>query len=254
MNTISPRSARIVSAIALVLTVFVVSTSALAEPWITVPARQPADVPSPKVLRSGQIVPRFLSLHNRFKSIAAKGNGDLVFLGDSITRGWVRYAELFQAEFQQYRPLNFGMNGNRTQNVLWRVQNGELNGLSPKIVVLMIGTNNVGPVLNTPAQIASGILAIISEIHHQSPSTRVLLLSILPRASASADQKNVEVNALISQFADGDLVHYLDLRPSFLTPEGALNTAATRDGLHLNGTGYQLWADAMREPLAELMR
>jgi lysophospholipase L1-like esterase len=229
-----------------------------AAPAVKLPS-QPADVAAPKFdPKTGQVSGGFLTSHESFVEVAKKGEAQVVFLGDSITAGWGRQAAIFDKEFGQYKAANFGIGGDRTQHVLWRVENGEFEGIKPKAVVLMIGTNNSGAADNSPAQIAAGIKNIISAIHQRSPNTKVLLLAIFPRGATEANNpgraKNQAVNALIAKFDDGQKVRYLDIGAKFLTADGTLEKSVMPDLLHLNAVSYQIWADAIREPLAALVR
>ncbi|MFM9147432.1 MAG: GDSL-type esterase/lipase family protein, partial [Verrucomicrobiota bacterium] len=123
---------------------------------------QPADVAAQKFEAEGKVNASFARQHAAFVEIAKKGEAQVVFLGDSITAGWARQADLFNKEFGAYKAANFGIGGDRTQHVLWRVENGEFEGIKPKVVVLMIGTNNAGVAENSPEQIAAGIRNIIA--------------------------------------------------------------------------------------------
>jgi lysophospholipase L1-like esterase len=219
---------------------------------------QPADVAAPKLGPDGKPQAGFLKSHESFVEIAKKGEAQVVFLGDSITAGWGRQAAIFDKEFGQYKAANFGIGGDRTQHVLWRVENGEFEGLKPKAVVLMIGTNNSGVAENSPEQIAAGIKHTIAAIHQRSPNTKVLLLAIFPRGATEANNpgraKNKTVNALLAKFDDGQKVHYLDIGAKFLTADGTLEKSVMPDLLHLNAVSYQIWADAIRAPLAALVK
>ena len=219
---------------------------------------QPADVAAPKLGPDGKPQAGFLKSHESFVEIAKKGEAQVVFLGDSITAGWGRQAAIFEKEFGRYKAANFGIGGDRTQHVLWRVENGEFEGIKPKAVVLMIGTNNAGVAENSPEQIAAGIKAIIAAIHQRSPDTKVLLLAIFPRGATEANNpgraKNKAVNALIAKFDDGQKVRFLDIGAKFLKPDGTLEKAIMPDLLHLNAASYQIWADAIRENLAALAK
>ena len=219
---------------------------------------QPADVAAPKLGPDGKPQAGFLKSHESFVEIAKKGEAQVVFLGDSITAGWGRQAAIFDKEFGQYKAANFGIGGDRTQHVLWRVENGEFEGIKPKAVVLMIGTNNSGAADNSPAQIAAGIKNIIAAIHKRSADTKVLLLAIFPRGAGEANNpgrtKNKAVNALIAKFDDGQKVHYFDIGPRFLTADGTLSKEIMPDLLHLNAKGYQIEADAILEKLAALAK
>lgn len=228
-----------------------------AAPAVKLPA-QPADVAAPKLGPDGKPQGAFLKSHESFVAIAKKGEAQVVFLGDSITAGWARQPAIFDKEFGQYKAANFGIGGDRTQHVLWRVENGEFEGIKPKAVVLMIGTNNSGTAENSPEQIAAGIRNIITAIHQRSPDTKVLLLAIFPRGATEANNpgraKNKAVNALIAKFDDGQKVHFLDIGAKFLTADGTLEKAIMPDLLHLNAVSYQIWADAIREKLAALAK
>ncbi len=228
-----------------------------AAPAVKLPA-QPADVAAPKLGPDGKPQANFLKSHESFVAVAKQGEAKVVFLGDSITAGWNGQKALFEKEYGQYKAANFGIGGDRTQHVLWRVENGEFDGIKPKAVVLMIGTNNSGAADNSPEQIAAGIKNIIAAIHQRSPETKVLLLAIFPRGATEANNpgraKNQAVNALIAKYDDGQKVHFLDIGSKFLKPDGTLEKAIMPDLLHLNAASYQIWADAIREKLASLVK
>jgi lysophospholipase L1-like esterase len=214
----------------------------------TPPAPNPAIVPT---LRND-----WLTRHEGFNAIAQKGGVDLLFVGDSITDGWRNAGKAIWAE--RYEPLhsaNFGIGGDKTEHVLWRLQNGNLAGLQPKVAVLMIGTNNTAR--DTAPQIAEGVTAIVREIQKQCPATKVLLLAVFPRAEkpdAPARAKIAEINATIAKLDDGQKVLFLDIGQKFLEADGTLPKSIMPDALHPNATGYQIWADAMQEKLASLLK
>ncbi len=216
------------------------------------PQNQRADIAAPKRMSNGSIQAHFLRSHNGFVAIARQDTAEVVFLGDSITAGWKKHKALYDQEFGRYNAANFGLGGDRTQHVLWRVEQGEFNGFQPKVVVLMIGANNMSSPLNTAQQIADGIRNIIKAIHQRTPNTKVLLLSLLPRGSVNAETKGVQVNELISRFHDGNRIHYMDIRRSFQTDAGQPSRAAMPDLLHPSALGYRLWADAIRAKLQQL--
>ncbi len=213
---------------------------------------QRADVAALKRTANGQPDAGFIRLHQSFIAIARRGQAQVVFLGDSITARWKQQKPLFDREFGRYPAANFGIPGDRTQHVLWRVQNGEFAGFRPKVVVLMIGTNNAGVDGNPPEQVAAGIWKIIRAIHLRSPQTKVLLLSIFPRGDSRADANNRQVNSVISQFHDGNRIHYLNIRNRFLTKDGQVTRAIMPDYLHLSAKGYRIWAEAIRAKVAQL--
>jgi len=193
------------------------------------------------------------------RAAEAGSKAQVLFIGDSITQGWEGAGKTAWAKYYAHRnAVNLGIGGDRTQHVLWRVENGEFDGIKPKAVVLMIGTNNSGAADNPPEQIAAGIKNIIAAIHQRSPNTRVLLLAIFPRGATEANNpgraKNQAVNALIAKFDDGQKVRYLDIGAKFLTADGTLEKSVMPDLLHLNAVSYQIWADAIREPLAALVK
>src|SRR5579883_2199016 len=142
--------------------------------------------------------PNWVKRHDGFVNMAKKGGIDVLFLGDSITDAWggeghnpkAGGAKIFEKEYVPLKAANFGIGGDRTQHVLWRLQNGEMEGIQPKVVMLMIGTNNSNGKDNTSEEIADGVTAIVKEIHKHSPKTKVLLLGIFPRATAKTEEAN----------------------------------------------------------------
>lgn len=215
---------------------------------------QPPDVAAPKLGPDGQPNAGFIRSHENFVKIAKEGQAKLVFLGDSITAGWNGKKAVWDRAFGKYQPANFGIGGDRTQHVLWRITNGELEGLKPKAVVLMIGTNNSG---SDPADgIARGITKIVETIRAKLPETQVLLLAIFPRGEKPnpAREKIKAVNQLIAKLDDGKSVHYLDIGDKFLQADGTISKDIMPDFLHLSEKGYEIWADAIGPKLAELMK
>jgi len=188
----------------------------------------------------------WMELHRRFVNEAKKGGVDLLFLGDSITQGWNN--DVWKRFYGPRKSANFGISGDRTQHVLWRIQNGELDGIEPKVVVLMIGTNNASS--STPDEIAQGITAIVGEVRRRLPRTRVLLLGIFPRGQkpSAVRERLKSVNQQIARLDDGSHVRFLDLEKAFLNEDGTISPTIMPDYLHLSRQGYRIWADAM-EPL-----
>jgi lysophospholipase L1-like esterase len=215
---------------------------------------QKADVAAPKMGTNAQPQATFIARHESFLKIAKEGKTDLLFLGDSITAGWGGQKNTWEKAFGAWRPSNFGIGGDRTQHVLWRITNGELDGIQPKAVVLMIGTNNSN---SDPADdIARGITRIVETIRAKLPSTKVLLLAVFPRGEKPNPQREKlkQVNDTIAKLDDGKNVHYLDIGSKFLQPDGTLTKDIMPDYLHLSAKGYQIWADAITPKLAELMK
>jgi lysophospholipase L1-like esterase len=231
---------------------------ARAQDTATKPAAQSAFVAAPKLGQDGQPNAGFLAAHERFLKIAKEGKTRLVFLGDSITAGWAGQGkkEIWDTAFNAYEPANFGIGGDRTQHVLWRITHGELEGVQPKAVVLMIGTNNSGT--DSAEDIAKGITAIVQAVRSKQPQAKILLLAVFPRGEKAspnpARDKLNQVNAIIAKLDDGKQVHYLDIGAKFLQEDGRLAKEIMPDFLHLSPAGYQIWADAIGPKLAELMK
>ncbi|OJW22659.1 MAG: hypothetical protein BGO49_01370 [Planctomycetales bacterium 71-10] len=184
---------------------------------------------------------------------AREGAGvDVIFLGDSITEGWGQNP-VWKKYYGQRKALNLGIGGDQTQHVLWRIQNGELVGLHPKALMLMIGTNNAGS--NPADQIAEGVEAIVAELQKTLPDTEILLLGVFPRGEKPDDtrKKLTDVNARISKL-DGGKVHYLDIGSSFVNPDGTISKDIMPDYLHLSEKGYELWAAAVEPTLKKLLK
>lgn len=228
-----------------------------AAPAVVLPP-QKADVPAEKFGPDGLVNPGFIASHEKFVKLAQEGNAQLVFLGDSITAGWGKNQEIWDKAFGAYTPVNFGIGGDRTQHVLWRITNGELEGITPKAVVLMIGTNNVST--NSAEEIAKGVTVIVDTIREKQPQAKILLLAVFPRGDkptgtlGAANEKLTQVNAIISKLDDGKNIHFLDIGPKFPIVDGALTPDVMPDFLHLSPAGYQIWADAIGPKLAELIQ
>jgi beta-glucosidase len=213
------------------------------------PAGPPASTTDP-VAKTGKWMDRHLSMNARVK----QGHVDLIFIGDSITHGWEGGGKAVWAEYYGKRnAVNLGIGGDQTQHVLWRLKNGNIAGISPKLAVLMIGTNNAAR--NTPAQIADGIKAIITELRTHLPDTKILILGIFPRGETSQDrlrQVNTKTNALIEKFADGKTILYQDIGAKFLQGD-KLPKEIMPDRLHPNAEGYKIWAAAIEPTVAEIV-
>ena len=200
------------------------------------------------VPRNGSWMKRHESLNERVK----QGNVDLIFIGDSITHGWENVGKSVWAKtYAERNAVNLGIAGDRTQHVLWRLEHGNIDGIKPKLAVIMIGTNNSGT--NTSEQIADGIAAIVKKVRDKLPETKILLLAILPRGSDENNIKrkaNAATNAMIAKLADGNRIEYLDIGPKFLDDKGELNRDMMPDLRHLSAAAYQIWADSIEEHVA----
>ncbi|MBI3347292.1 MAG: 1,4-beta-D-glucan glucohydrolase [Burkholderiales bacterium] len=181
---------------------------------------------------------------------------DLAFMGDSITQGWENEGKAaWAASFAKYNAVALGFGGDRTENLLWRLQHGELDGMAPKAVVVMIGTNNTGDRLEDPALTVAGIKKNLDEIRQRQPQAKVLLLALFPRGEKPDDlmrRHNARINALLPALADGRQVVFLDIGRALTNPDGTLSKDILPDWLHLSPQGYDIWArslDATLNPL-----
>jgi lysophospholipase L1-like esterase len=209
------------------------------------------------VKRRGQILER-----------AKEGHINVVFLGDSITDFW-RFEDpkrggrvIWDQEIAPLGAANFGVSGDRTQHVLWRLQQGDMENLKPKVVVLMIGTNNTGferdnvTPRNTPAETVEGVTRIVQTLRAQLPEAKILLLAIFPRGAQPDHPQRAqiaEINASIQKLADREQVFWLDFTQQLLEPDGTLSPEVMPDHLHPGAKGYRIWMDAIREPLRALV-
>lgn len=193
--------------------------------------------------------------HASFNERAAQGDVDLVFIGDSITQGWEGGGKDFWAKYYTPRKaMNLGISGDRTQHVLWRLQNGNIKGISPKAAIIMIGTNNYKD--NTPQEIADGIHEIIRLLRKELPQMKILVLAIFPRAEKKDSPDRIkldEVNALVKKFAKGRKVEFLDIGAKFLDAEGNIPKEIMPDFLHPNTRGYEIWAEAIEPNVKSLL-
>jgi sialidase-1 len=198
----------------------------------------------------------WMKRHRSFNDRARQGEIDLVFLGDSITHAWgVAGTKVWEKYYGDRKAANMGIGGDRTQHVLWRLDHGNVDGISPKVVVLMIGTNNSNGDEHTAEEIADGIVAIVEKLRSKLPRTKVLLLGIFPRGEGPSPQreKNAEASRLASKIADGKMIHYLDIGDEFLGPDRTLSGEIMPDLLHLSPAGYEIWAASIEPKLAELL-
>jgi lysophospholipase L1-like esterase len=174
---------------------------------------------------------------------------DLVFDGDSITYGWMGNGgmPIWKKRYAIHNAYDFGISGDSTSGLLWRVKSGQVAGLHPKLIVLLIGTNNMNS--SSAEQIAGGIKAIVAEYQKQCPDAAILLQGIFPRGEQPTDPmraKVKQVNQMISALGDGKKVIFLDFGDKLLDADGKYTKPITQDFLHPTGAGYQIWADAIQ--------
>ncbi len=205
----------------------------------------------------------WMARHNAVVERVKQGHVDLLLIGDSITHMWGGVPEeqtihgrgdyLWDKYFGSRNAVNLGFGWDRTQHVLWRFDHGEIDGIKPKVAVVMIGTNNMGT--NSSEDIATGIDTIVSQLRHKLPRTKILLLGIFPR-DPKPDSKNrkqiAEVNAKISVLGKEKGITYLDLTSSFVQTDGTISSEIMPDYLHPSAKGYGIWAKAMEPTLAKL--
>jgi lysophospholipase L1-like esterase len=181
----------------------------------------------------------------------------LLFLGDSITQGWENAGrEVWDEHYAPIGAFNLGFSGDRTENVLWRLQHGEVDGLNPELVILMIGTNNTGHRQDPPECTAKGISMILDELNELLPDSKILLLAIFPREASpdgSLRQRNEEINHLIAEFSDDRRVYFENINDAFLMDQGVLTEEVMPDMLHPEEYGYRLWAEAMDPILRRIL-
>ncbi|MDZ4684254.1 MAG: platelet-activating factor acetylhydrolase IB subunit [Planctomycetaceae bacterium] len=203
-------------------------------------------------------VPRdanWMKRHESFNERVKKGKVDLIFIGDSITQAWEGPGkEIWVKAYAPRNAVNLGIGGDRTQHALWRLDHGNIDGITPKLAVLMIGTNNSGT--NTSEQIADGVMAIVKQLRDKLPEMKILILAIFPRGADNNDAKrqvNAKANEIIAKLADGKMIEYLDIGPKFVAADGTLSKEIMPDLLHLNAASYQIWADSIEDHVKRLM-
>ena len=196
--------------------------------------------------------------HEQCQKITAAGGFDVAFLGDSITQGWEGGGKaVWDREFAPLKSANFGFSGDRTEHVLWRLEHGELISANPKVIVIMIGTNNIGHGSSNPTQTSDGVKLIVQRLTKSLPKTKILLLGIFPRSDSPNDPMRVKVNEATKMFSsvgDGKSVFFLDIGYAFLRSDGALRATLMPDRLHLDPDGYEIWAQAIKAKLLTLLK
>lgn len=199
----------------------------------------------------------WMERHKRAVARIRQGHVDLVFIGDSITQGWEEAGrQVWNVFYQRRHAVNLGYNGDQTDNVLWRLQNGELDNITPKLAVVMIGTNNATRREDPPEETAAGIQAIVTTLRTRLPETKILLLALFPRGFSADDRfrrVNNAVNEQLPAFADQRQIFFLDLTGHFLDDNGRLPEEIMPDALHPNERGYRLWAEGMEDMIKRLM-
>jgi len=185
------------------------------------------------------------------------GQVDLVFLGDSITHAWDNKGkDVWKQYYEKRKALNIGFSGDRTEHVLWRLNNGAVDGIKPKLLVMMIGTNNTGHRMDKAEDTALGIKNILQALSKKLPETKVLLLAVFPRGEKPEHKmrvRNDEINKIIKTYADDKKVFWLDINQKFLDSNGVLPKSVMKDLLHPNKDQYKVWAEAIEPKVKVLM-
>ncbi len=220
---------------------------------LSAPASAQETKDNPAVEPLNRDIPR----HKQFLKTVEKGEGDIIFLGDSITEGWGGAGKKAWAEtFTPLKAVNLGIGGDQTGHVLWRITEGkEIEPLKPKLAVIMIGTNNTGG--HSAEQIAGGIKAIVEELRKQKPEMKILLLGIFPRSAKATDKirdKIKAINTTIAKLDDGKMVVYKDIGEKFLDQDGTLDKKIMPDMLHLSEEGYAIWAKAIEDDVKKMLK
>lgn len=222
-------------------------------------AKQDAPKSAPKGDASTTAAPRdanWVKRHEGFNERIKKGDVDLLFIGDSITDAWSGPGkEAWAKHWAPRKAVNLGIGGDRTQHVLWRLENGNVDGIKPKLAVLMIGTNNSNGNDHTAEEIGAGIKAIVAKLREKLPETKVLVLAIFPRGEKPNPQreKNAKASEIASAVADNKMVYFMDIGPKFVEADGTINREIMPDVLHLSPRAYGIWAEAIEPKVAELM-
>ena len=238
--------------------VLVISALATTSPIATAAQPPSAAVPAPRTDKNSMIA------HEQLVEKARYGGIDLYFLGDSITRRWgcsdpqwSANLENWKQNFFGWNAANFGWGADGIQNMLWRIRDGELDGVNPKVIVILAGTNNVG---NQPgndekvADILAGFRALIDTCREKAPQSKIILTAIFPRNDNLAVLPEIQkINEGLAQFADGKTIFYVNVNDKLAGPDGILLDGMTIDKLHLSVQGYQVWADGLRPLLTDLL-
>jgi len=222
----------------------------------TASAHEPADRPMPRTDENSR------TAHEELLQKARRGRIDVYFIGDSITRRWgaTDYPELLEhwkTNFFGWNAANFGWGADKTQHILWRLENGELDDVNPKVIVVLAGTNNVGSQPGDGAKIAGiarGLAAIVYVCRRKAPDAAILLTGIFPRNDNMAVLPEIDrINGAIARLADGKTVRYLNVNARLADESGTLREGMMHDKLHPTVKGYQVWADALKPILLELL-
>jgi lysophospholipase L1-like esterase len=190
----------------------------------------------------------YISVQQKFDRYRGK-SPEIIFDGDSITNRWETTGKDTWVRFAG-QAADFGIEGDRTENLLWRLSKGQVDGMDPKLVVLMIGTNNVGR--DSAENIAEGIRSIVAEYEKRCPHAHIALMAIFPRGRMPSEASRIKVeavNRLIASLDDGRRVSFVDIGPSLIEADGSISADSMPDYLHPTAKGYVIWAEALKSLL-----
>jgi lysophospholipase L1-like esterase len=210
-----------------------------------------------------------LKAHDALLEKRTRGQIDIYFEGDSITRRWgasdTQYADSYanwKQNFWGWNAADFGWGGDKTQNMLWRLKAGEMDGVKPKVIVLMAGTNNIGrqsPLNDADAAaraaaVVGGIRALVADLRQRAPQATLVITGITPRNDNIAVMPIINAaNVEIAKWADGKTVRYVNINRGLADEDDVLKPGMMNDGLHLTPQAYQVWADALKPIFTELL-
>jgi lysophospholipase L1-like esterase len=218
-----------------------------------------ADAVAPPGRDDGPWIPFWPDLNNAINARVKQGNVDLIFVGDSITQLWATEGkEVWEKFYRKRNAVNMGIGGDMTDHVLWRLERGNIDGISPKLAVVLVGTNN-STAGAAPEDIAKGIKAIVDHLQAKLPKTKILLMGIFPRGADDQDkccQNNKKVNVIIAKLADDKTVFYLDIGAKFANADGTIKKELLPDApyyLHLSKEGFTVWAESIEPIVAKFV-
>jgi lysophospholipase L1-like esterase len=183
------------------------------------------------------------------------GDYDIEFIGDSITQDWEGAGKSVWQEFYgQRKVINLGVGGDLTQNVLWRFEHGQLDGIKARVAVVLIGTNNTNGDQNSGEEILEGVTAVVNQIRRRQPATKIIVMGIFPRAAFRIQRgKILHVNQGLARLDDGKTVCYIDVGPQMVEKDGALPMEIFPDLLHPSEEGYRIWSNAIEPKIKEFL-
>ncbi len=217
---------------------------------------RPADQPAPRTDKNSQLA------HEQLLEKAKKGGIDIYFVGDSITRRWdgtdyPQFVANWNTNFFGWNAADFGWGADTIENMLWRLDNGELDGVNPKIIVILAGINNVGTFTGDDEKVLNitrGLKALVKVSQEKAPNAIIILTAIFPRNDNIAVVPEInKINENIAQMADGKKIRYLNINDKLADKDGKLFDGISKDRLHPTLKGYQIWADGLKPIFTEIL-